>query len=92
MSKQLDEKASALGRILTTWQITANNGMPVVVLRAHMEIVHRLSGELLREMEDVPLLTTVHVNPDLGDAAASLLSDYFQGHTEIPDTLDGLDG
>lgn len=88
---ELDRKASALGRILTMWQIAANNGSPVVVLAAQLAIIHRLSGELIEDIKQVPLSTTVHVNPDLGDSALSLLTDYFQGHTDIPDTLEGFD-
>ena len=87
---ELDEKASQLGRILTTWQITANNGQPGIVLMAQLEIVHRLAGELIEALAKDPS-TTVHVNPELGDGAAALLSDYFQGRTYIPDTLEGLD-
>lgn len=90
MTDSLDAKASALGRILSTWQITANNGQPGIVLMAQLQIVHRLSGELIEELAKDPS-TTVHVNPELGDAAVSLLSDYFQGRTHIPDTPEGLD-
>lgn len=86
----LNEKASTLGRILSTWLITANNGMPGVVLAAQLEIVHRLSGELVDELRKHPS-TTVHVNPELGEGAAQMLSDYFQGRTSIPDTPEGLD-
>jgi hypothetical protein len=87
---ELDDKASQLGRILTAWQITANNGMPGIVLMAQLEIIHRLAGELITELAKDPS-TTVHVNPELSDGAATMLSDYFQGHTHIPDTLEGLD-
>lgn len=86
----LNEKASALARILSVWQITGNNGMPGIVLMAQLEIVHRLAGELIEELAKDPS-TTVHIDSELSDGAAEMLSDYFQGRTYIPDTPEGLD-
>lgn len=83
---EINEKASQIGRILTIWMISANQGMPAVVLSAHLRILHRATGELLEMLEDQPS-TTVHVNPTLPEGAVQLLSDYFQGRTETPDTI-----
>ena len=88
----LDAKASSLGRILTTWQVSANNGLPAVVLLTQLQIIHRVSGELIDEMKEVDPSTSVHVDSSLSDETSKLLSDYFQGHTTIPDTLEGFDG
>lgn len=86
----LNEKASSLARILSVWQVTANNGMPGIVLMAQLEIIQRLAGELIEDLAKDPS-TTVHIDSELGDGAAQMLSDYFQGRTYIPDTPEGLD-
>jgi hypothetical protein len=82
----LQDRLNMLGRILTTFQMTANQGMPVVVLVENMRTIHRLSGELVDELAKVDPASSVHVDPFLGPAVEQLLAEYMQ-LPQVPDHL-----
>lgn len=86
MSKEIDEKASLLGRMLTHFQLSAGSKMPLPVVIAHVRLVHKVSGELLELLERAPAGTTLEMNIKLGEASAALLAEAMQDQ-ETPDTL-----
>lgn len=84
----IDEKASSLARILTTWQLAAANGLPAVVLAHQLEIVHRVSGELITILPELEPGTRIHIDPRLADATAESLAELFsEEDSETPDSL-----
>lgn len=86
MSKEIDEKASLLGRMLTHFQLSAGSKMPLPLVIVHVRLVHQVSGELLELLQRAPAGTTVEMDTKLGEAGAALLAEFYQGQ-ETPDTF-----
>ena len=82
----LQDRLNMLGRMLTHFQITANQGMPAVVLVETMRGIQRVSTELLDELSQVDPATSVHVDPFLGAEVEKLLAEYMQ-LPQAPDHL-----
>ena len=82
----LQDRLNMLGRMLTHFQVTANDGMPVVVLLELMRGIQKVSTELVDELAKADPATSVHIDPRLGDGVADLLAEYMQT-PETPDHL-----
>lgn len=83
----LDQKASQLGRLLTYFQIAANEDMPALVLEFQIQDIHRLSGELLKDLRAAPPGTHVRVDTELATPVLETLSEYFHGRPDTPDSV-----
>ena len=82
----VDEKASSLARILTTWQLAAQNGLPPVLLVHQLKTIRRVSHELIELLENADSDIRIHVDPRLSDGVAEVLSEFFSDDdSEIPD-------
>jgi len=83
---ELQDRLDMLGRMLTRFQMTANAGQPVVILRQNMRNIQKLSTELVELLDETDPATSVHINPFLGPAVEQLLAEYL-GTPEVPDHL-----
>lgn len=82
----LQDRLNMLGRMLTTFQTSANQGMPVVVLLENMRAIQKVSTELVLELSTVDPGTTVHIDPFLGPEVEKLLAEFM----ELPHAPDHL--
>lgn len=82
----LQDRLNMLGRMLTTFQMTANQGMPAAVLLENMRLIQKVSTELVLELATIDPSTSVHVDPFLGPEVEKLLADFM----ELPSAPDHL--
>lgn len=88
---EIDEAASALGRALTIFQMSASHGMPALVLATHARIARDAADTVHRLCQEHPD-AEVTIDTRLNEGMETAYRDVFGTSTDVPDTPEGLDG
>lgn len=82
---EINDKAAVLGRMLTYFQVGSDNEFPAVLVQQYVALIHKVSGELLVDLEQVEPATPVRMATELTDSSAELLAELLGG--QAPDTM-----
>lgn len=82
--REIDERASDLGRHLTIFQMSASHGVPALVLASQVKIIERIAkdlGQMLNEHPDAE----VTIDTRLNEGMETAYREVFGTPTDVPD-------
>ena len=84
-NNEINDKASVLGRMLTHFQLSVGQEVPLAVIEGHVQLVHKVSGELVELLRAADPSTVVRFSTELSAESADLLAERYGDDT--PDTI-----